>query len=153
MTSETGKQHKDFIGVPYRRPDTGEIVSVMRGIGDLWIAGVVKPNGSKKRVKTADVPACSDPEDCQKFLDAYAKKKGWQIHHRDTEDTEKKTNETVKQQTEQIVDEMCECGHLRSEHLPYRPAVAAGHGRCTECDCGKFTWACFVLAVEEGGAE
>jgi len=78
MTQDTVKQQTEFIGRAYKRTDTGEVVRVMRGIGDLWIAGVVKPNGSKKRVKTADVPACSDPEDCQKFLDAYAKKKGWE---------------------------------------------------------------------------
>jgi len=69
-----------FLRIPmkkYRRPDTGEIVSVERGLGDLWIAGMVKPNGSVSRLKTQAIPACSSREDCQAELDAYAMMHGW----------------------------------------------------------------------------
>lgn len=47
-----------------------------------------------------------------------------------------------------IVDERCECGHLRSQH---GNTVAKGHGACTcasgvmeHCPCSKFTWVGFV---------
>ena len=38
-----------------------------------------------------------------------------------------------------IVDELCTCGHLKSQHLGLN-----GHGRCTVCDCPQFTWSSFV---------
>lgn len=49
-----------------------------------------------------------------------------------------------------VRDEMCYCGHLRSNHedpalLPF-PGLAPGHGKCSDesCDCVKFTWKSFV---------
>lgn len=40
-------------------------------------------------------------------------------------------------------DEMCTCGHLRSEHGNRR---AIGHGACMKigCSCAQFTWKAFV---------
>lgn len=51
---------------------------------------------------------------------------------------------------EDIVDEICMCGHLKSMHRPSNEALAhdvlvLGHGPCRECDCPKFTWKDFVL--------
>lgn len=55
-----------------------------------------------------------------------------------------------------IVDERCSCGHLKSEHGPSEvsklklvmpPEVLSaikGHGKCTKCDCKKFTWVEFI---------
>lgn len=52
----------------------------------------------------------------------------------------------------QIQDEMCVCGHLRSEH---DDRFAAGHGACRAarafgeknlCKCAQFTWKSFVFA-------
>lgn len=37
-----------------------------------------------------------------------------------------------------LVDEMCECGHWRSEHDDI--LVAVGHGRCLRCNCTKYRW-------------
>jgi hypothetical protein len=43
--------------------------------------------------------------------------------------------------TEEIVyNEMCSCGHPRSEH---KDTLAYGHGGCGQCDCEQFTWAKF----------
>lgn len=33
------------------------------------------------------------------------------------------------------VDEVCRCGHLKSEH-----GGLDGHGVCNICECGFFTW-------------
>lgn len=33
------------------------------------------------------------------------------------------------------VDEVCRCGHLKSEHVGLN-----GHGACQICECGFFTW-------------
>lgn len=48
-----------------------------------------------------------------------------------------------------IVDEMCECGHLRSAHMD---TFSVGHGRCRVplCDCKKFTWKEFVYEDAKG---
>ena len=42
-----------------------------------------------------------------------------------------------------IIDELCSCGHSRSEHLDN---VSKGHGMCavSTCYCGKFTWSSYV---------
>lgn len=47
-----------------------------------------------------------------------------------------------------IVDEKCECGHLRSSHYGIGPV--AGHGGCGQpsCDCQKFTWTGSVEAAK-----
>ena len=64
--------------ISYRRSDTGEIVSVFPGLGNAWIIGIRKPNGSVKRVKSPALPAHNSRECCQADLDYYAAAKGWQ---------------------------------------------------------------------------
>lgn len=55
----------------YLRPDTGEIVEVLPGLRDNWIAGTRKPNGSIKRLKSKSLPACGEKGLCQNNLDLY----------------------------------------------------------------------------------
>jgi hypothetical protein len=50
----------------------------------------------------------------------------------------------------EIIDERCDCGHLRSQH---GDRFAKGHGACTaasgvmeHCPCNQFTWIGFVYA-------
>jgi len=70
--------------ISYHRPDTDEIVGVYHGLGNVWIAGVCKPSGATKRVKSAAMPPCNAREHCQANLDAYAAAKGWQpVERRD----------------------------------------------------------------------
>jgi hypothetical protein len=45
-----------------------------------------------------------------------------------------------------IVDELCICRHLRSEH---EDTVQRGHGACTKCICPKFTWHSFLYGTLE----
>ena len=41
-----------------------------------------------------------------------------------------------------IVDELCACGHFKSEHNG-----AVHHLGCTkDCSCGRFTWKAFVYS-------
>ena len=45
-----------------------------------------------------------------------------------------------------IVDELCSCGHRRSQH---KDTLAKGHGACdvrlvAKCMCPKFTWVAFL---------
>lgn len=47
-----------------------------------------------------------------------------------------------------IVDEVCLCGALRSEH---EDTLAYGHGPCPDNRCTKFTWAGFVSDDGQGG--
>ena len=48
-----------------------------------------------------------------------------------------------------VVDEVCRCGHLKSEHTD---TFQAGHGRGMHmaridgCDCIKFTWKDFIYS-------
>jgi hypothetical protein len=43
-----------------------------------------------------------------------------------------------------IVDELCQCGHRRSEH---HDRFATGHGPCKRyCACKQFTWINWILA-------
>lgn len=42
------------------------------------------------------------------------------------------------------VDEICECEHLQSRHLPLHPSGIAGAGECSLCDCPRWTWVAFV---------
>ena len=49
-----------------------------------------------------------------------------------------------------VVDELCRCGHFRSQHVD---TVAFGHGMCIACTesnarlaCGRFSWMSFVFA-------
>jgi hypothetical protein len=44
-----------------------------------------------------------------------------------------------------IVDEVCKCRHLRSEH---NDRFDRGHGPCQLCSCEQFTWKEFVYKVE-----
>jgi len=41
-----------------------------------------------------------------------------------------------------VIDEMCRCGHKRSEH---NDTLARGHGNCKKCKCVKYTWTSFIL--------
>lgn len=45
-------------------------------------------------------------------------------------------------------EELCYCGHLRSQH---KDTLAVGHGACTKCACRKFTWKAFVNKLEGQG--
>ncbi|MDD5547050.1 MAG: hypothetical protein PHO67_07870 [Candidatus Omnitrophica bacterium] len=45
----------------------------------------------------------------------------------------------------EIIDELCHCDNLRSEHADDNPIVQ-GHGHCLLCDCPQFTWKSFVHA-------
>lgn len=71
----------------------------------------------------------------------------------------------MRNKKKKIIDEICTCGHLKSQHLPVfvmgvataemyegqdqsrkvQP-IAQGHGACnvTTCDCSKFTWKGYV---------
>ena len=40
------------------------------------------------------------------------------------------------------VDELCSCGHRKSEHYD---TIAVGHGPCKKCNCIKFTWVKFIF--------
>jgi hypothetical protein len=44
-----------------------------------------------------------------------------------------------------ILDELCHCGHLRSEHTD---TISFGHGMCERCPCLKFTW--FAMVTKPG---
>jgi len=53
-----------------------------------------------------------------------------------------------------IVDELCRCRHLKSEHndSTYKgQTMAKGHGDCTKCNCAKFTWISFLYSKIQGG--
>jgi len=64
----------------YRRPDTGEMIEVCRGIGapPVWIVGAVTLRGGHKRVKSSRLPPVDSAEACQANLDRYAAEKGWE---------------------------------------------------------------------------
>lgn len=55
-----------------------------------------------------------------------------------------------------IVDELCQCGHLRRDHGSKSRRVGESlcrlpqHGNCCsgQCACPRFTWARFVTATE-----
>lgn len=54
-----------------------------------------------------------------------------------------------------IIDEMCTCGHLQSDHdssITNDATLAdltKGHGACAKCECAKYRWAHFVFESEE----
>lgn len=54
---------------------------------------------------------------------------------------------TVHGKVLHIVDELCTCGHRKSEHAE-TPAGVPNHGPCTKCECLKFTFADFVYAED-----
>jgi len=47
-----------------------------------------------------------------------------------------------------IADELCACGHKKSEHRVNPRSGAEGHGECSHtaegCPCDKFTWVAFL---------
>ena len=49
----------------------------------------------------------------------------------------------VLQDGKQVTDEICSCGHRRSEHAD---TLSLGHGQCLypSCACQRFTWVCWV---------
>jgi len=61
-----------------------------------------------------------------------------------------------KLKKEDVQDELCECGHLKSEHtwqqtnelgskMRGAKGVSEGSGFCLKCRCGQFTWKAFLL--------
>jgi len=48
-----------------------------------------------------------------------------------------------------VIDEICDCGHKKSEHNDAVEGFAKGHGDCTYCSCRKFTWKKFIYETEE----
>jgi hypothetical protein len=64
----------DFYGPTYLwpTPDHGlRPIGVIRGLGDVWIVGWVKPNGATKRLNCALIPS-DDPGLLQAALDRFA---------------------------------------------------------------------------------
>jgi len=52
-----------------------------------------------------------------------------------------------KEKMPKIKDEMCYCGHLKSEHEYHVGAntpANKGMGKCTKCACFKFTWCAYI---------
>jgi hypothetical protein len=49
-----------------------------------------------------------------------------------------------------IVDEKCACGHRRTQH---EHRFDLGHGVCTQCVCGQFTWVEFIFEQEKEGGK
>ncbi len=55
-----------------------------------------------------------------------------------------------KQNNKTIIDEICKCGHLTTEHydlVPNLPTIAKGFGKCEfnkECLCHRFTFKNFI---------
>ena len=41
-----------------------------------------------------------------------------------------------------VIDEVCQCGAIRSEH---EDTISYGHGPCIRTSCPKFSWARFVF--------
>ena len=57
----------------------------------------------------------------------------------------------------EIVDELCDCGAMKSEHAPrfhekIKVAVM-GHGSCERTKCRQFTWVSWVLAKKTKGGK
>jgi len=68
-----------FKGLTWLRPDTGEIVGVLPGLGDKWIVGSIKENGSTKRFRSRSIPTSDGRQKAQEMLNAYATDKGWPV--------------------------------------------------------------------------
>lgn len=47
-----------------------------------------------------------------------------------------------------IIDEICECGHKKSEHdysqKKHSAILKVGHGPCERCNCKRFRWIAFI---------
>ena len=54
--------------------------------------------------------------------------------------------EGLKDNGKQVIDEKCECGHLKTQHKTGNFAV--GHGACKECLCKQFTWSGWVTEAD-----
>jgi hypothetical protein len=50
-----------------------------------------------------------------------------------------------------VIDEMCYCGHTRSQHNDLYAGIpgADGKGNCKECECARFTWKEFIYEKEK----
>lgn len=60
-----------------RYENKGEYITVAPGIWHgCWIAARVKGN-AVHRIKSKYLPPCQTREECQAYLDAYAKRKKW----------------------------------------------------------------------------
>lgn len=58
------------------------------------------------------------------------------------DDVQKLTEEQKTMIREDRADELCSCGHRKSEH---NDTLARGHGSCKVCGCRKFTWVKFIF--------
>lgn len=49
-----------------------------------------------------------------------------------------------------IVDELCQCGHLQSAHdaADHQVIAVKGHGACRLCGCAKYTFSRFITKDE-----
>ena len=61
----------------FRRLDTGQIVEVLEGLGNVWIVGTLTPSGGRRRLKSPALPPRSTRAQCEQDLVNYAAKKGW----------------------------------------------------------------------------
>lgn len=53
-----------------------QIIGVLRGLGDMWIAGYIRESGSHKSLKAKALWATTHADDLQQRLDEWAKSKG-----------------------------------------------------------------------------
>ncbi|MEA5113045.1 MAG: hypothetical protein VB050_03380 [Geobacteraceae bacterium] len=56
--------------------DGNQVIGVLKGLGDAWIAGYIRESGSRKSLKAKRLWASTHPDDLQKRLAEWAKKKG-----------------------------------------------------------------------------
>ena len=118
---------------------------------------VTPPNPPKVRVFIADGREFPDPDpnmpiaDFQKQLADFMP----ELHNAEVKETDKygkhyvqfikKVGTKGRINPDEILDELCECGHLKSKHKPF---LTPGHGSCTQCDCRQFTWKEFVFKTD-----
>lgn len=58
--------------------EKGELVDAVPGLGhEVWIAARINGN-ARHRIVSPNLPLCKTQEECQAYLDAYAKKKKWE---------------------------------------------------------------------------
>jgi hypothetical protein len=56
--------------------DGHQIIGVLKGLGDAWIAGYVRESGAHRALRVKRLWATTHPDDLQSRLDAWAKSKG-----------------------------------------------------------------------------
>lgn len=56
--------------------DGHQVIGVMQGLGDNWIAGYVRETGARRALKVKCLWATTHADDLQKRLDKWAKTKG-----------------------------------------------------------------------------